>query len=139
MTSRRAGAPVVAVVVLAIAVFGLIVWRAWPSPSERRLSDANAERACDAFATRHGGYVGGSGGESVGNAKKLDRAFHLGATAFLAALPKSQGVAECMLTQSDIPACPDRAGSGLLVTQSQVLVSADGSRYVLWCPIIPGA
>lgn len=135
LTARRNGTTAVAVALTAV-VLVVIVWHARPSPSELHLSSANAERTCDTFATRHRGYTTDSGGESVGNAERVDRALHLGARAFLATVPKSQGVAECLLTQTDIPACPD--GSGLRATESQVLVAADGIRYVLWCPIIPG-
>jgi hypothetical protein len=116
------------VLVLAGAV---VVFHAWPAPSEPRLSSAAAERACDAISAQHGGTTSSSSGESVANAAKLDQTFHMGATALLASVPKSKGVAICGVLASNLPVCDDGNSA---VKLSMVLVTADGSRYVNWCP-----
>jgi hypothetical protein len=134
--SWRSWSPWLVALTTVTLVAAVVAWHALPSPSELRLSLAGAGRACNAFATRHGGQAEATGGESVANAKKLDRAFRVGAGSFLATVPRSQGLAYCTVTGTDIEACP--GDSGGVPSAAQILVTADGSAYVRWCPLLPG-
>jgi len=130
----RTGRVTVAVAIL-LLVPAVIAWRAWPA-AEHRLSLKDAERACREVAAHHGGRVSTYWGDSVDNAAKLNQgkhAFHAEAAAFLASIPKSNGVAVCSVWASDLPVCAaDRDSVPPLGT---VLATPDGGRSVSWCPL----
>jgi hypothetical protein len=113
-----------------ITALGVILWGAWPAPTHR-LSRTSAARACARVAASHGGEVRDSYGLSVAAVKTIDATLHGGAGAFIASLPKSNGVAECTIV---VPGSDLRPGCGFL-DATFGLATPDGAHFVVWCPI----
>jgi hypothetical protein len=131
VAARPTTGPALAALATTLLVVVVIVLQAWPPSSEHVLSSEAAARACESIAARHRGKAYISAGASYAEVSGTDQGMHLGLDSFLASVPKSKGVAGCVVVESDLRPClHDGPFQG---KASLVWATPDATRYVVVC------